>query len=152
MTTRRCYKLKYLYLLIITLISGCQTVPAYYNKSGVDDGAMSVIEVKNSSAFHKVMITKIAGVYTSNREKVIGYTSTFEQNEWDSIQLEPGEYIVRASCETTNKFSFPRINIKVKPSTKYILKCKRNFKKNVFGIREIKSFDVKVKSVPYKKS
>lgn len=134
-------------ILFILFLSACSLTPAQFNKSNISKEKLAILEVEECSRLVGQCPTYIKAIYTLEGEKVVGYTSPFEQDIWDRAYLEPGVYHIIAYCNYMSAYAHPKITFMFEESKKYVMNCEENYGKDFIGLKKIDSARIQIKEV-----
>lgn len=128
-------KLKFISTFAIVLaLMGCASTPASFNQSGVPASELAVLTTKSVGLFENEVQAMVVGVYDVSGKQLIGFTSMFEQDRWETVYLEEGVYNIVAICMVGNSYAHPRKLVKIEAKSKYNFKCVTEYSKNFLGM------------------
>ncbi|TKB44394.1 hypothetical protein [Thalassotalea mangrovi] len=138
------------YLGIITFIlflSGCQSSPATYNPSALPKNKLAMLTTKSVGFLEDEVQAMIVGVYDMDGKQLIGYTSPFEQDRWETVNLEAGTYKIVAICMLGNSYAHPRTIQVIEAGAKYEFKCITEYTKSFLGMDKPDKASLKIQKI-----
>ena len=140
--------MKYLGIIAaIVFLSGCESTPANYNPSALPTNELATLTTKSVGFLENEVQAMIVGVYDLEGKQLIGYTSAFEQDRWETVHLEAGTYNIVAICLLGNSYAHPRTIQVIEAGAKYNFKCVTEYTKNFLGMDKPDKASLKIEKI-----
>ena len=114
-------------------VLGCAFAPAVYNSTGMEQSDLAYVQTKRDSGWD----AQIMAVFDENGNRVIGTSSSVEQDRWLEVRLQPGKYQMAVYCYSGNLTATPRINTELELKGRYTLRCRGIKGKAMLGIEMV---------------
>ncbi|WP_206486536.1 hypothetical protein [Thalassotalea sp. G2M2-11] len=134
-------------IVIILFLSGCKSIPATHNPSGIPANELASLTTKSVGFLENEVQAMIVGVYDLAGNQLIGYTSAFEQDRWESVYLEAGTYNIVAICMIGNSYAHPRAIQVIEANAKYDFKCVTEYTKTILGMDKADKASLKIEKI-----